>query len=454
MPPTACPRCRRVNPSEARFCHHDGTELRGPAGGRRPVAANRLPSVFEFASGRRCRTFDELVDGCMEAWDEARDLLRQGVFRQFLQSIGRLNLARAAAEAAAFPDPDLGLNHFLKKLPAEAAHAPKLDLQPRRLTLGALHVGETRTETITVYNRGRGLLLGTLTVSDGGEWLSLAAPDGRPVTPSWFDIDHRSDRKTEVSLKVAREQAITLLVDTAQLTAPQRYAARLTLITNGGVVEVPVHLATAAHPLLEPLFEGVDSPRALALRMQANPKAAAPLLQSGVVARWFADNGWGYPVMGPTAPGVAAVQQFFEAMGLAQPPLVRLAEPSVAFTCDFPETFRSRAVLQTKSRRWVYAQATSEVSWLRVLTLLVSGPRQAVIEFEVDSSLLEPDRTHETFVQIVANSGQRLIFRVNVHVQRPQEPLTRRILRPFLPGALLAAGLPGLLAAALGGGAC
>jgi hypothetical protein len=437
MPPIACPRCQRVNPSEAQFCHHDGAELRVRADGQGRTAPDRLPGVFEFASGRRCRTYDELVEGCMEEWEQARELLRQGVFRRYLEGIGRLQLAHAAREAENLPDADIGLNLFLRKLPAKAAQAPKLDFQPRRLALGNLHVGDVRSETFAISNRGRGLLLGTLTVAEGGEWLSLAAFDSHadPLAPRSED-NQAVERKSEISLKVAREQQVTLVVDTGRLTAPQHYSAKLTLITNGGIVEIPVQLSTVANPFPEPLFAGVDTPRGLALRMQDDPKAAAPFLESGAVARWFADNGWGYPVTGPTAPGVAAVQQFFEAMGLAQPPLVRLAEPSVSFTCGFPEVFQAKAVVTTKSRRWVYVQATSEVNWLKVLTPLVSGPRQAVIEYEVDSSLLEPERTHETYLLLVANSGQRLIFRVRVHVEGPEQPFTRRLLRPFLTGAV------------------
>jgi hypothetical protein len=329
------------------------------------------------------------------------------------------------------PDADLGLDEFLKQLPARSAQGPKLDLEPRRLSPGTLRVGELCSEGLTILNRGRGLLLGTLIVAEGGDWLSLALAGPRGPSPAG---DRTMERKLELSLRVVRQQAIAVLIDTGQLTAPQKYAAKLTLITNGGVVEIPVQLTTAPNPFPEPIFAGADTPRALAKRMEADPKAAAPFLESGAVAHWFAENGWGYPVMGPTAPGVAAVQQFFEAMGLAQPPRVRLAEAAAAFTCGFPEVFRAKVVLQTKARRWVYAQATSEVSWLKIPVPFVSGPRQAVIEYEVDSSLLEPDRTHETYLPIVANSGQRFVFRVRVHVERPDEPFTRRLLRPFIAG--------------------
>src|SRR5262249_1952892 len=56
----------------------------------------------------------------------------------------------------------------------------------------------------------------------------------------------------------------------------------------------------------------------------------------------------------------------------------------------------------------------------------------ARIEYEIDSSLLEPDRTYDAAIAVLANSGQRLTLRVRVHVQGPQLPFTRRLLRPFL----------------------
>src|SRR5262245_7173091 len=112
MPPTACPRCQRVNPSEARYCHFDGAELRGHLS----AEANRLPAEFVFPSGRSCRTYDELADAILEEWDSARDLLRTGALRQYFKRIGRRSLARAAADAEILDDPDIGLDQVIKKL--------------------------------------------------------------------------------------------------------------------------------------------------------------------------------------------------------------------------------------------------------------------------------------------------------------------------------------------------
>ena len=59
-----CPRCRRTNPGAAVFCYFDGAELRPHVDGVGAPVYNRLLKEFEFPSGRRCRTFDELAQGC------------------------------------------------------------------------------------------------------------------------------------------------------------------------------------------------------------------------------------------------------------------------------------------------------------------------------------------------------------------------------------------------------
>ena len=47
--------------------------------------------------------------------------------------------------------------------------------------------------------------------------------------------------------------------------------------------------------------------------------------------KWFSDNGWTYPVLGPASTGLGAVQQFFEALGLVQPPKVEIRETEMRF---------------------------------------------------------------------------------------------------------------------------
>jgi hypothetical protein len=431
MPPQLCPRCQRAIPAGGNYCWLDGTPLSLTAAQARQPPG-QLPHEFVFPSGRACKTYDELVQACQEEWSEARQLLRKGVFSRFLASVGRVDLAAAAQKAQTHSDPDIALHTLLGALPASARPAgPRLDLRPRRLALGSMKAGEARIVRLTVANVGKGLLHGTVTLSGGDNWIRLVGPG---VT------------RDQCPVKTGREQQLTLQVDTASLSARGAYSAKLTVITNGGVSEVPISVEVGAMTFNVPPFEGARTPRELAEKMKANPRAAVPLLENGEVARWFAANGWVYPVPFAPAQGVAAVQQFFEGMGLSRPPALELSEAEARYTCYYPDLCQGQVTLRTRARKWVYASAESDVPWMRVTTPTVSGPQQAVIVYEIDSTLMDPDRLHQGTVHVVANAGQRVAHRVLVEVHRPQEPFTRRLLRPFLTGCLLALCIRLLLA--------
>jgi hypothetical protein len=424
-----CPHCHRANSDEAAFCHFDGIALR-PAGGVERPSYNQLPHEFFFPSGRCCRTYDDLARGCQEEWLQARDLLSRGVLAQFLSSIGRLDLSQAAAEARTQPDPDIALEMFLARLPTTLPRNPRLDVSPRRLVLGTLPAGASRQVALTVTNQGQGLLHGLVTIGGGGGWLRVVSPElEREMQEAGLEL---VDDCLDATIKTAQQQHLTLHVDTRALIGPQSYSARLTVVTNGGNLEVPVHLEVDAQGFPHPPFQGARTARELAEQMRVRPKEAVPLLESGEVAQWFAANGWPYPVQGPIAPGLAAVQQFFEGLGLSRPPVVQPTETELYFTCFYPERTAGQLRLRTTDKKWIYALADSDVLWLRVTTPQACGPQQTLVGFEIDSSLLEPDRVHEGTLMIVANAGQRLAVRVRVEVRRPDEPLTRRLLRPFV----------------------
>ncbi len=430
--PHVCPRCQRANPDVAVFCHFDGAELR-PAYGAGRLDYHQLAREFVFPSGRRCRTYDDLVQGCQYEWEDARDLLRQGAFAQFLASVGRTDLAFAAQDTVRKqPDPDLALHDFVETLPAAQVQGPRLDLRPRRLILGAVRPGESRQAQLTVSNQGKGLLQGRLTVTEGGDWLK---------------VDGQGGGNGHYPLKTARDQQVTLRADARGLAAPRTYSATLRVVTNGGVVEVPVSLDVTANPFPHAPFQGAGSPRDLAERMRTQPKSAVSLLESGEVQRWFELNRWNYPVQGPPAKGVAVVQQFFEGMGLSKPPPLQLSEADVYLLCVPPDLVRGQVTLRTPAKKWVYAHVDSDVPWLRVLTPYVGGAQQAPVTFEADSTMMEAGRVNVGTVEVTANAGQKLTFQVHVDVQRPQEPFTRRLLRPFFTGIVLGLLIRLLLAA-------
>jgi len=170
MPPLFCPRCQRPNPEAAQFCHFDGAEL---GSGRTNGGAGQLFKEFVFPSGKHCRTFDELAQGCQDDWAGARELLRQGTFVNYFSTVGRMDLARAAQESMAQSNPDIGLSNLVGSLPQSHIQGPRLDIHPRRIVLGTVLAGETRQVPLVVSNDGQGLLQGTLTVAEGSEWLHI-----------------------------------------------------------------------------------------------------------------------------------------------------------------------------------------------------------------------------------------------------------------------------------------
>jgi hypothetical protein len=418
-----CTRCQRANPAEAAFCYFDGTELRQVNGTHTARAPQRLPHEFVFPSGRRCSTYDELLRGCHEEWSTARDLLQQGVFHRFLAGGGRLDLAQAARRTGTQPDPDLALDAFLARLPAMREAGPRLDLNPRRLLLDNLHSCESKQVNLTIINQGKGLLHGTLAIEEGHSWLKLG--------------EDMKDGKCPI--KTLDRQEVRLCIDTHGLPAPGKYSAKLTAITNGGVAEIPLRVELTARPFTREPLVGVSTPREMAERMRAQPKAGVPLLENGEIARWFASNCWTYPVTEPRANGIAAVQQFFEGMGLSRPPPVRLAEDRFELCCLAGERIEGRLVLQTAAKKWIYARATTEARWLQLGSGSTGGPQQAVLPFEIDTRDMVADQSHEAVVHLQANGGQALSARVLVRVSRPPEAVRNRFLRPILAGAIAAA---------------
>ena len=407
MPVLYCPRCQRSNPEIAEFCYFDGAELRS----RQDGSFHRLGQEFVFPSGRRCRTFDDFAQGCRDEWPAARDLLRQGLFKQFFGGIGRADLAQVAQEAMAQQDADIALTTFLDALPVMQTSVPKIDINPRRLLLGNLLAGEQRQLQIIVSNQGTGSLQGTMTIREGGDWLKIDGTDPKQCAIATQAGGAR------------REQKIALKVDTRGLPAGGTFGAKLTVITNGGVVEVMARMELVAKPFAKPPFQGAKTPRDMAERMRKLPKAAVPMLENGDVSRWFSSNGWNFPIRGPQAKGVAGVQQYFETMGLSKPPVVQLSQTELRVGATYPETVRSQVVLQTAAKKWVYAAVASDSPWLRVLSPQVGGPQQATITFEIDPKA-GAGTPLEGKLLVTANGGK--VLTVNVSADVRGAPRARR----------------------------
>jgi hypothetical protein len=389
--PLSCPRCRRAHPDNAAYCCFDGTALRQGV-----APAGQFLQEFVFASGRRCRTFDELSQACYADWDAARALLGDGTFASFFASLGRADLAKLARECQSLRDRDMALSQFLDGLPATASTAtPRLGLNPRRLQIGPLRVGDQQAVPITLKNEGTGQLQGKLQVADGEKWLSLE----------------------QEMVRTPREQVIRLHVNTRDLTVGQNYIGKLIAVTNGGAAELPVKLELQARPFALAPYKGASSPHDLARKMRDNPKPAVELITNGEIALWFASNGWTYPIVGQPAPGLACVQQYFEELGLAKAPVIRISHERIEQTMQINETAVVPIVLTSVGRKLVYARAETNMPWLKIPSPNISGQASANLELEIDTTLMDPDRVYVGAVKVIANANQTFIIPVRITVQ-------------------------------------
>ncbi len=422
MVPVFCSHCQRANPPDAQFCHFDGTGLRNGADGK--AATNvALGREFVFPSGRRCRTFDELIQACSTEWSSARSMLQKGSMRQFLASIGRMDLALQADKAAAHIDPDMGLDHLLASFPSKDVSGPRLDVSPRRLHLGSIKAGDSRDLMLQVLNRGARLLHGSVEVR-GENWLRVGSDGGGS-----------GQANGRVPIKTGQQQDCPIHIETQGLPAGQQYAATLAVMTNGGAAELPITFDLHPIPFAQAPLAGSATPKDLASRMKELPKQAVPLLEKGDVERWFKINGWAYPVTGPTAQGVAAVQQFFEAMGLSKPPPLTVEPAQVDLAAKVGGVVRGEIQLKTTAKKWVYAFLEADVPWIKPIQPSVSGGQNATAEFQVISRGLAPGTQHHGTVSLVGNGGQRHSVKVGLTLSAAPNTL-QRFLQPIVTGLL------------------
>jgi hypothetical protein len=396
-----CAKCSRANPAEAVYCYFDGFVLSGHArnGGPVAVGAQAFGSPFVFPGGRTCRSFDELALGCQEEWAAARDLLRQGHLERFFGGLGRVDLTRAAQEAARFPGADRGLDQLLTKLPGDVLEPPKLRVHPQAVSLGVLAVGEDRRFDLHLENAGMRLLYGSVTCADN-VWLALGEPPG--VSEKVFELTH--------------EAIIPVRVRGDRLRASNKpVEARLLVESNGGVATVVVRAEVPVQPFPAGALGGAKSPRQVAEKAKANPKEAALLFENGAVERWYKDNGWTYPVQGPASSGLAAVQQFFEALGLTPAPKVEISERKVFLQGDPGAELRHSLVVQSQEKRPVYAHAVSDQPWLEVSRARLNG-RTATIHLAVPSVPHKPGEVLTARLTVQSNGNQRFVVPVTLQV--------------------------------------
>ncbi len=394
-----CRKCGRVNPPEAVYCFADGTPLDGQAGAARPGGTQLFAHPLTLASGRRCNTFDELALACHDDWAGGLDLLREGYLEAFLVGIGRADLAAAAREAARFPDPDRGLDQLLARLPTTVLEAPRLHVQPLEINLGTLAAGAARGFTLHLQNQGMRLLHGAVATEDT-PWLALGELPG--VAEKRFCF--RDELVLPVQVLGQRLRA-----------GNQPLEGRLVVSSSGGSATVTVRASVPVKPFPCGVLAGATSPRQLAKQAKAAPRQAAQLFENGSVNVWYRDNGWTYPIPGPPATGLGAVQQFFEALGLTEPPPVTISTEAVSFIGSPGDRLDYTLEVRTPERRPVYAHAVSDRPWLGVGTVKLAG-QVATIPLRIPVVPDQPGETLLARVTVTANGGQRFVVAVGLAV--------------------------------------
>ncbi len=397
--PFTCRQCSRVNPDGALYCHFDGLALAAHGGQSGPLDVGKqpFPSSFVFPSGQACRNFDQLALACNRNWSEARELIQEGFLAGFLGGVGRVDLAMAAHAAAKHPDPDQGLDDFLAKLPSDELAAPKLKVDPVEMNLGQLKVGHDVQMEILLSNEGMRLLRGSAVVK-GGEWLQL----GEGAAAKVFQFTDELRVPVQVRGKALR-------------AGNKLLEGTIVVETTGGTETITVRAQVPVTPFAEGVLAGSRTPREAASKAKASPKDAAPLFESGAVARWYESNGWTYPVLGPASTGLGAVQQFFEALGLVQPPKVEINQTNFSLSGRAGERLQASVKVTAVEPRPVYAHASSDQPWLTIGKVTLTG-KMANVPLIVESVPDRPGETLQATVTVTANGQQRFTVMVAVAV--------------------------------------
>jgi hypothetical protein len=407
-----CTKCSRVNPPDASYCYYDGSLLEGHAQNGGAVRGNQnFPSQFVFPSGLVCRNFDQLAQACQDNWASAVELLKEGYLERFLGGLGRADLAFAAREASRFPDRDRGLDQLLAKLPSQVLESPKLHVEPREVNLGLLNVGDNRQLELHLSNNGSRLLYGNVTVDDC-KWLTLGEAPGTSQKVFQFGAD----------------LVIPLQIRGANLRAGNKpLEGKLLVESNGGNTTVLLRCEVPVRPFTGGVLAGAKSPRQIAEKAKAAPKEAAALFERGAVADWYKSNGWTYPVQGPSAAGLGAVQQFFEALGLTAPPKVDINEKFIAFQGNVGNALRHTLEVKSQEKRPVFAHGFSDQPWLVVERAQLNG-RTAVIGVSIPSVPDRPGEVLQAKVTITSNGNQRFVVPVTLTIGGQYRPYQQPII--------------------------
>jgi hypothetical protein len=408
-----CTSCARLHSQGAVICRHDEQAVERPVSEAIPTART-FPTALVLPSGTVCRDFDDLARACQEDWRLGRQCLQNGLFEHFLSGIGRADLALAAHAASRLADGDRALDQFLEQLGSSAIQPARLHVAQKEIDLGTIKGDANHHLELIVTNHGGRLLHGT--VASDARWLVFADRKGAPNLP----------------FQCMTEACIALRILSKKLRAGnEAIESRLSIDSNGGNCVVIVRAQVKAIPFAHGVLAGATTPRQFAEKARAFPREAAALFESGSVAAWYSQNGWTYPVRGPAATGLGAIQQFLEAIGLAKPPLLELQDGAVQLSGQPGQLLAQTIRLRASDKRPAFAHGISSAPWL---TVREAEPKGADLLLPIRVAV--PDRLGECLearVTITANGGQQFDVPVTLAVTPPPAVAKRPPSRPAYP---------------------
>ncbi|MGE3798750.1 MAG: protein kinase [Thermomicrobiales bacterium] len=289
----------------------------------------------------------------------------------------------------------------LADLPVETAKvAPaRLHVLPEKVDLGELHLGQDVTFTLRLDNDGEGEISGS--IESESPWLVV------PDTPHFYFAKH-----VEIDIR---------LVGRELTASAEPYLGTLVIKSNGGEAQVPVRAVVPPTPFAEGVLAGAATPRQLAEVARSFPRDAAMLIESGKVERWYESNGWTYPVQGPRATGMGALQQYFESVGIARSPSLSVSEEEVRLVGRPGASVSHTLSLTTPEKRYVYAFAESNRPWLVIESIQYTG-NEATINLSVPQVPGDPGDVWLGEVSITGNARQRFKVTVQLDVCEPTPP--------------------------------
>ena len=212
------------------------------------------------------------------------------------------------------------------------------------------------------------------------------------------------------------ELAVPIQVVGRRLRASNKpLEGKLLIESNGGSSAITLRCEVPIQPYAAGVLAGARSPRQIAEKAKLSPKEAAVEFEKGRVAQWYQDNGWTYPVHGPAASGLGAVQQFYEALGLTPPPRVAVRDRQVQLVGQPGQAASHMLEMYSEEKRPVYAHAVSDQPWLEVGRARLQG-RVARIPLRVARVPDRPGETLHAQVAVTANGNQRFVVPVTLRV--------------------------------------